>query len=53
MAVEDNPRYPEWKAALDNWIDAKAAQARGEASKTDVSLAEIEYNRVCDEIGHA
>lgn len=53
MAVEDNPRYPEWKAALENWQEAIAAQKRGEASKIDVSLAEAEYNRICDEIGDA
>jgi hypothetical protein len=50
MPVEDDPMYPQWKVALDRLTETKLAVERGDASDTDLSAAQAEYNRVCDEI---
>lgn len=50
MPVEDHPRYVEWRMALEKLTEAQAAQECGAASKVDVSLAQLELNKICDEI---
>ena len=50
MAVEDDPIYPEWKAALDRLTATKLAVEGGDASDTDLAAAQAEYDRVCGKI---
>jgi len=50
MPVENDPMYPKWKAALDRLTETKLAVERGDASDTDLSAAQTEYDNVCDEI---
>ena len=53
MPVEDHLKFDEWKSAQEKLAEATAAQKRGEASKLDVSLAQMEFNKICDEIDDA
>ena len=53
MPVEDHPKFAEWKAAQVRLADATEAQKRGEASKLDVSLAQMEFNKISDAIDDA
>ncbi len=50
MAVEDHPKFPEWKAALEKVISAKEASIAGNACQDDVDRALEEYYKIADEI---
>jgi hypothetical protein len=50
MAVEDHPKFEEWKAALEILIEAKEAQKAGEASQKDVDEAVAAYVKIADEV---
>lgn len=53
MPVEDHPKFDEWNAALDKLTEAKKAQSVGDGSKLDVSMAQMELNKISDEIQDA
>lgn len=53
MLTENHPKLDKRRAAQEKLIDATAAQKRGEGSKIDVSLAQIELNIITDEIDEA
>ena len=52
MAVEDHPKFQEWKAALERLIEAVQALKDGDASEADVAKARAAYIKIADEISN-
>jgi hypothetical protein len=50
MSVEDHPKFPEWKAALEKLIKAKQALRDGRATQVDVDKAMEAYVKIADEL---
>lgn len=50
MAVEDHPKFAEWKRALEDLIVAVAAEKEGRATANDVAKARAAYIKIADEI---
>ena len=50
MAIENHPKYDEWRAASEDLLAAQLAQQRGDASMLDISVAQMKLNRIRDEI---
>lgn len=50
MAVEDHPKFAEWKAALNNLIAAKEALRKGHAVQADVDKAYEAYVKIADDL---
>lgn len=53
MSVEDHPKFKEWKAALEELIDATDAFREGLAFKYEVDEAKEAYYKIADEIQEA
>jgi outer membrane protein TolC len=50
MAVEDHPKFPEWRAALDLLTEAKEAFSSGKATQAEVDKAQAQYDRISGEL---
>lgn len=50
MAVEDHPKYPEWRQALEDLIDAIAGRKTGKSTSGDVARARKNYFKVADQL---
>ncbi len=50
MSVEDHPKYPEWRSALENLIDAVDARKADDATDADVEKAKNAYRKIADDI---
>lgn len=50
MAVEDHPKFPEWKKALEGLLAATEAKKAGKAVQADVEKAKKTYFKIADEV---
>lgn len=50
MAVEDHPKFTEWKKALEDLIEVKQAFKKGHATQADVENALKAYVALADEL---
>lgn len=50
MAVEDHPKFPAWKAALEKLIEAKEGLKKKLATQADVDKALADYIKIADEL---
>ena len=50
MAVEDHPKFPEWKRRLERLFEAKEALKDGSAIQKDVDDALAEYDKIAVEL---
>lgn len=53
MAVEDHPKYAQWRQAQDELTAAIEAKKEGKATKDDVERAQQAYDKISEEIGGA
>ena len=50
MAVENDPRFPKWKAALENLLAVTEARKNGDATDAEVNEARKAYFKIADEL---
>ena len=53
MPIESHPKFAEWKAASDKLNETRLAVERKEAGKVELSLAQMEYDKISREIDDA
>ena len=50
MAIEDHPKFPQWKKALEKLVSVKEAYDAGNAMQLDLDKARDEFIKIADEI---
>jgi hypothetical protein len=53
VAVEDHPKFAEWRKAQERLIEVREALRRGDARQEDADTLQAEYDRLSREINLA